>query len=73
MKPAFKPINLDYLANVQKYCDARYQQPELGWDPVEEIAGEDTFALELERISASIEHIFEMFDRTVLNIGNPQK
>ena len=59
-----KPINLDYLLKVQKYCDTRSQQVEFGYN--ETLAEWDETILgrigaQLGVISASIEEIYEIY------------
>lgn len=61
-----KPINLDYLFKVQKYCDTRAYQKEFGYN--EQDATFDNTPLgrigsQLSVISASIEEIYEIWTR----------
>jgi hypothetical protein len=71
-----KPINLDYLFKVQKYCDTRSQQKEFGYN--EDLAEWDDTPMgrigaQLGVIAASIEEIYEIWtnetDRIMNNVG----
>ena len=66
-----KPINLDYLEKIQKYCDKISHQKEFGYD--ESLAEWDESPLgrigaQLDVISASIEEIFEIYDSHIYRL-----
>ena len=64
-----KPINLDYLEKIQKYCDSRAYQREFGYDEKECSFDESTMGRigqQLACISASIEEIFEIYNSTLI-------
>lgn len=71
-----KPINLDYLFKVQKYCDVRSHQKEFGYNE-KSAEWDDTplgrIGAQLDVISASIEEIYEIWtnetDRMMNHIG----
>lgn len=68
-----KPINLDYLEKVQKYCDTRSHQKEFGYNE-HKAEFDDTpmgrIGAQLDVISASIEEIFEIYNS--IEIGGGQ-
>lgn len=60
-----KPINLDYLLKVQKYCNTRAYQKEFGYNEQESEWDETPLGrigLQLSCISAAIEEIYEIFE-----------
>lgn len=66
-----KALNLDYLDNVQAYCDKVSHQKEFGYN--ETSAEWDDSPLgrigaQLDVISASIEEIREIYDSAVMSI-----
>ena len=67
-----KALNLDYLDNVQAYCDKVSHQNEFGYN--EHDAEWDETPLgrigaQLDVISASIEEIREIYSQAVISVG----
>lgn len=67
-----KALNLDYLDNVQAYCDKVSHQKEFGYNEIH-AEWDDTplgrIGAQLDVISASIEEIREIYDNAVMGIG----
>lgn len=63
-----KPINLNYLEKIQKYCDKRCYQKEFGYNENTSEYDETPMGrigAQLNVISASIEEIFEIYDNII--------
>ena len=67
-----KALNLDYLDNVQAYCDKVSHQKEFGYNE-HDAEWDDTplgrIGAQLDVISASIEEIREIYDNAVMGMG----
>jgi hypothetical protein len=67
-----KPINLDYLEKVQKYCDKSSHQAEFGYNETHAEWDETPLGrigTQLDVISASIEEIFEIYNPIEIDGG----